>query len=192
MEILLSELGVGRSIQTDSGPEMALFLRPSHVMDHLSTAPHLRPNFDALPIKTARVFKQQLQQSGVVAVQSDKPIEDVEKRIFNRRHGHMTALSLAKFKSLDFTPRQCRPTTAHPRSAKPPRSHEARLVRAFFLVIPTQTGHRDRSRSVLRALSPLWVDHGQLRADKAECFGALCSHRSAMPPFLCRSWAGAG
>ncbi|MEF9406988.1 hypothetical protein V4891_25540, partial [Ralstonia solanacearum species complex bacterium KE055] len=46
MEILLSELDAGRfehphcwdTIQTDSGREMALFLRPSHVMDHLSTA----------------------------------------------------------------------------------------------------------------------------------------------------------
>ncbi|MGA3768821.1 hypothetical protein ACQUJZ_22570 [Ralstonia pseudosolanacearum] len=108
MEILLSELDAGRyqyphcwdTIQTDSGREMALFLRPSHVMDHLSTAPHLRPKFDALPIKTARVFKQQLLQSGVVAVQSCKQMEDVEKRIFNRRHGHMAALSLAKLEKL--------------------------------------------------------------------------------------------
>lgn len=108
MEILLSELDAGRyqyphcwdTIQTDSGREMALFLRPSHVMDHLSTAPHLRPKFDALPIKTARVFKQQLLQSGVVAVQSGKAMEDVEKRIFKHRHGHMTALSLAKLEKL--------------------------------------------------------------------------------------------
>jgi hypothetical protein len=40
-------------------------------MDHLSTAPHLSALFDALAIKTARVFKQQL-QSGVVAVQGGK------------------------------------------------------------------------------------------------------------------------
>lgn len=108
MEILLSELDAGRyqyphcwdTIQTDSGREMALFLRPSHVMDHLSTATHLRPKFDSLPVKTARVFKQQLLQSGVVAVQNGKPMEDVEKRIFNRRHGHMTALNLAKLEKL--------------------------------------------------------------------------------------------
>ncbi|MCT7315251.1 toprim domain-containing protein [Ralstonia sp. CHL-2022] len=108
MEILLSELDAGRyqypftwdTIQTDSGREMALFLRPSHVMDHLSTAPHLRPKFDGLPIKTARVFKQQLLQSGVVAVHGGKQMDDVEKRIFNRRHGHMTALSLAKLEKL--------------------------------------------------------------------------------------------
>ncbi|MHA6895566.1 hypothetical protein ACQUJT_15995 [Ralstonia pseudosolanacearum] len=71
-------------------------------MDHLAAAPHLRPKFDALPIKTARVFKQQLLQSGVVVAQGGKAIEDVEKRIFNRRHGRMTALSLTKLEKLNL------------------------------------------------------------------------------------------
>lgn len=46
------------------------------------------------------MFKQQLLQSGVVAMQNGKQMEDVEKRIFNRRHGHMTALSLVKLEKL--------------------------------------------------------------------------------------------
>lgn len=104
MEILLSELDAGRfehphcwdTIQTDSGREMALFLRPSHVMDHLSTAMHLRGKFDALPIKTARVFKQQLLQSGVVPQHGGKRLEDVEKRILGRRCAHMAAISLPR------------------------------------------------------------------------------------------------
>ncbi|WP_011298355.1 toprim domain-containing protein [Cupriavidus necator] len=109
MEILLSELDAGRyqyphcwdMVPADgAGREMALFLRPSHVMDHISTAPHLRTKFDSLPVKTARVFKQQLLQSGVVAAHGGKLMEDVEKRIFNRRHGHMTALSVAKLEQL--------------------------------------------------------------------------------------------
>ncbi|ARS55503.1 hypothetical protein ACI2S5_24185 [Ralstonia nicotianae] len=71
MEILLSEFDAGGyqyphcwdTIQTDSGREMALFLRPKS---------------DALPIKTAWVFKPQLLQSGMVAVQSGKAMEDME------------------------------------------------------------------------------------------------------------------
>ncbi|MFC0127159.1 toprim domain-containing protein [Ralstonia solanacearum] len=104
MEILLSELDAGRfehphcwdTIQTDSGREMALFLRPSHVMDHLSTAVHLRGKFDALPIKTARVFKSQLLQSGVVPQHGGKRLDDVEKRILGRRCAHMAAISLPR------------------------------------------------------------------------------------------------
>lgn len=84
----------------DGGKEMALFLRPSHVMDHISTAPHLRQKFDALPIKTARIFKQQLLQSGVVPTQGGKLMEDVEKRQFGRRLAHMTAISLPRLARL--------------------------------------------------------------------------------------------
>ncbi|MBV8271640.1 MAG: toprim domain-containing protein [Cupriavidus sp.] len=109
VEIVLSELAAGRfdfprcwdTIQTDDGgKEMALFLRPGHVMDHISTATHLRPKFDALPIKTARVFKQQLLQSGVVPTHGGKLLDDVEKRIHGRRHAHMMALSVSRLERL--------------------------------------------------------------------------------------------
>lgn len=109
VEIVLSELAAGRfdfprcwdTVQTDDGgKEMALFLRPGHVMDHISTAPHLRTKFDALPIKTARVFKQQLLQSGVVPTHGGKLLDDVEKRIHGRRHAHMMALSLSRLERL--------------------------------------------------------------------------------------------
>ncbi|WP_055326603.1 hypothetical protein [Ralstonia solanacearum] len=39
-------------------------------------------------------------QSAEVAVPGGKQMEDAEKRIFNRRHGHMAALSLAKLERL--------------------------------------------------------------------------------------------
>jgi len=103
MEILLSELEAKRyehpyTWDTLKGPsgkaEMALFIRPNHVMDHLSTAPHLRAKFDALPVKTGRIFKAQLLQSGAVLA------DDAEKTIRGRRTGHLTAISLAKLEQL--------------------------------------------------------------------------------------------
>lgn len=109
MEILLSELAARRFefprcwgiVETDDGgKEMALFVRPSHIMDHISTAPHLRPKFDALPIKTARIFKQQLLQSGVVPTHAGKPLDDVERRQFGRRLAHMTAISVPRLERL--------------------------------------------------------------------------------------------
>jgi len=108
MDVLLSELAARRfefprcwdTVQTDEGNVMALFVRPSHVMDHISTAPHLRQKFDSLPIKTARIFKQQLLQSGVVPKHAGKLLDDVEKRIHGRRHAHMTAISVPSLERL--------------------------------------------------------------------------------------------
>jgi hypothetical protein len=103
MEILLSEIDAKRfahpytwdQIKTDTGhSEMALFVRPNHVMDHISTAPHLRAKFDALPVKTGRIFKAQLLQSGVVVA------DDIERKIHGVRSAHLTAISLAKLEQL--------------------------------------------------------------------------------------------
>ncbi|MEO3953860.1 hypothetical protein ABH309_05275, partial [Chromobacterium piscinae] len=103
MEILLSELEArrydyphcwDRVKHADGHTEMALFIRPNHVMDHLSTAPHLRAKFDALPIKTGRIFKNQLLQSPVVLA------DGVEKTIHGRRQGHLTAISLSQLEKL--------------------------------------------------------------------------------------------
>lgn len=74
--------------------ETVLFLRPGHVMDHLSTAPHLRAKFDALPIKTARVFKQQLMASGAVLT------EDAERTIRGKRTAHLAGISLQSLERL--------------------------------------------------------------------------------------------
>lgn len=103
MEILLSEIEANRfdhpycwdfvNIDSDHN-EMALFLRPGHVMDHISTAPHLRAKFDALPVKTGRVFKQQLQASGVLLE------DDVERTIRGRRTAHLSAISLPRLERL--------------------------------------------------------------------------------------------
>ncbi|WP_374347701.1 hypothetical protein [Chitinimonas sp.] len=105
MEMLLFELaseGVefphrwGRS---DEHGEL-LFLRPGDVMHYLSTANHLRNKFNELPVKSGRILKQQLMESGVVV------IEDIEKDWRGKRIGHMQGISLDKLKrfGLEATP----------------------------------------------------------------------------------------
>lgn len=103
MEILLSELeskrydhpyAWGNAVNESGHSELALFLRPAHVMDHISTAPHLRSKFDSLPIKTGRVFKQQLMGSGVVIE------EDAERTIRGYRTAHLAAISIKRLEKI--------------------------------------------------------------------------------------------
>mgnify|MGYP001269028244 FL=1 len=63
-------------------------------MDHLSTASHLRAKFDSLPVKTGRVFKDQLMKSGVALA------DEVEKTIRCQRARHLTAISLSRLEKL--------------------------------------------------------------------------------------------
>ncbi|WOB74098.1 toprim domain-containing protein [Achromobacter xylosoxidans] len=109
MEIVLSEIEArrflfpytfDRVVDDDGQDQMALFLRPNHVMDHLSTAPHLRAKFDGLPIKTGRIFKEQLMKSGVVATAGGRPMDEVEKRIRGQRAARLTAIRLDKLAQL--------------------------------------------------------------------------------------------
>jgi len=99
MEIALSEIesdrylhprGFGTRKDKEDHEEELLFIRPTDIMDHISTAVHLRPKFDALPIKKAGTFKKQLLKSGIVVA------EDVERRIGSRRCAHMMGLSIQK------------------------------------------------------------------------------------------------
>lgn len=103
MEILLSEIEANKYehpycwdvLRDNAGqPQVCLFLRPQHVMDHISTAPHLRQKFDHLPIKTGRIFKRQLMESGVVLA------DDIERTVRSRRSAHMTAISLERLERL--------------------------------------------------------------------------------------------
>ncbi|MDR1890025.1 MAG: toprim domain-containing protein [Zoogloeaceae bacterium] len=87
--------GAGEAAANAAGaPHVALLLRPAHVMDHLSTAPHLRAKFDALPIKSGRVFKNQLMSSGVVVG------EELERTIRGHRTAHLVAISLERIERL--------------------------------------------------------------------------------------------
>ena len=108
MEILLSELEAKRyeypyawdNVKTDAGTETILYLRPNHVMDHLSTSSHLRAKFDALPVKTGRIFKQQLMASGVVATAGGKPIDNADKIIRGQRTARLTGIRLSQLEAL--------------------------------------------------------------------------------------------
>lgn len=103
MEILLSELEANRyeyphtweMLKDENGdPKICLIIRTSHIMDHLSTANHLRDKFNHLPIKTHKVFKNQLLQSKVVFK------EDIERTVKGARRAHMTAISLSELEKL--------------------------------------------------------------------------------------------
>lgn len=100
MEILLSELDAKRFehpfLWEKVNGHWALMLRANHVMDHISTANHLRDKYNHLPIKTGRVFKRQLMASGVVL----SGMEDIERTIRGRRTAHLTAISLEALEKL--------------------------------------------------------------------------------------------
>jgi len=67
-----------------------LLLRTSDVMHHLATTPALRDVYNALPIKSDRIFRKQL-------VQAEVTVGDAHERtIGQRRVSHLTALSLSK------------------------------------------------------------------------------------------------
>lgn len=103
MEILLSELDAKRFehpfLWERQGSGWALCIRPNHIMDHISTANHLRDKYNHLPIKTGRVFKRQLMASGVVV----PGMEDIERTISSRRTAHLTAISLSELEKLGLS-----------------------------------------------------------------------------------------
>lgn len=97
LEIALSEIAAGTFrhpylVDTFDG-EMALIIRPGHVMDHLAHSPGLRAAWDACPIKSARVFRRQLDQAEVVLS------HEAQRVIDSRRWGHMTALSVPRLEA---------------------------------------------------------------------------------------------
>lgn len=65
-----------------------LLLRPTHCMAHLSQTGALRAKFDALPVKTAKVFAGQLERAGVIAQSG------IERSISRARVAHLYAISL--------------------------------------------------------------------------------------------------
>ncbi len=61
-------------------------------MQHLSQNNALRNKFDAMPVKSARVFHRQLERAGVIAC------DDIERTINRSRVAHMQALSLNRLR----------------------------------------------------------------------------------------------
>lgn len=76
--------------------EDCLLLRTSHVIDHLAHTPALREKWNALPVKSDRVFKKQMRAAGVLMSDaSGEPLE-IERTINHRRIGHLVPISLSK------------------------------------------------------------------------------------------------
>lgn len=92
VDTLLSEIARGTFrypfVFDEIDEERVLCVRTSHVMDHIRTEHPLREFWDALPVKSDRVFKRALQTAGVLAD------EDVERACDKKRVAHMVAMSL--------------------------------------------------------------------------------------------------
>ena len=69
-----------------------LMVRTSDVMHHMKTRPALRDIWNALPVKSDRVFKRQLTQAEVI-------VGDVERTIGTKRVAHLAAISLTKLET---------------------------------------------------------------------------------------------
>ena len=94
MEILLSEISAGNykhpyKFCYEAGEDV-LCVRTSHVMDHIAHSMPLRDRWNALPIKSDRVFKRQLRQADVLVSES------VERVISGRRENRLAAISLER------------------------------------------------------------------------------------------------
>lgn len=99
-EIIFGEIDARRydypmSYDTVDGKSVIL-IRPKHMMDHIHHSSNLKSRWDALPIKTAKVFLKQMQLAGVI-VNDDKgkPVER-ERTVNGKRISHMMALDLDK------------------------------------------------------------------------------------------------
>lgn len=78
----------------DLDGEPVLILRVGHVLDHFQTETRLREQWNALPVKSARVFRKQIAAAGLIV--KDEIDRVINTRASNRRYAHLTALSLAK------------------------------------------------------------------------------------------------
>lgn len=72
-----------------------LLIRHKHMMQHIQHSTHLRQRWDALPIKTPKVFLNQMLAAEAVITDNGKPIER-ERSIGRERIGHMLMLDLEK------------------------------------------------------------------------------------------------
>ncbi len=98
LEIILGEIDRGQfaapfKFELADDGDIWLFIRATHCMQHISQSTALRGKYDALPVKSARVFHRQLQRAGVVAK------DDVERTIRRSRIAHMQALSLNRLRA---------------------------------------------------------------------------------------------
>ena len=99
LKTLASEIEAGTypypcAVRQHHGHGLYLFIRPSHVMQHLAHSPTLRNMWSWLPIKSGRAFRRQLQDADLVAV------SHTEKSIRNQRVPHLIGLSVQRLEQL--------------------------------------------------------------------------------------------
>ena len=98
LEILLSEISAGNYRHPFAWDEHegnnVLLVRTSHVMDHIAHTNSLRDKWNALPVKSDRVFKRQLLEAGVLAKDHDGQLKEFEKTVRGRREAHMVGLDM--------------------------------------------------------------------------------------------------
>lgn len=78
--------------------ELCLLIRTSHIMQHISQSPALKGKFDSLPVKSDRVLKKQMKDSGVVLK------EPVEKTINGKRVSNFVALGVENLREFGLHP----------------------------------------------------------------------------------------
>lgn len=105
-DIILSEIDRGQfhhpfmfdHVDTDGvliEQKEVLLIRPSHIMDHIAHTPALRDRWNALPIKTHRVYKRQLIQANVLLMrENSKETLPFERTINRSRVSNMVAMDL--------------------------------------------------------------------------------------------------
>lgn len=103
VEILINEIDA-RSFEfpyawdkvrnADGELEAVLCVRVENVMHHIHTAPHLRQKSEPLAVKTATIFKRQLQNSGAML------LDGIERTIRGKRIRNMVAISVPHLERL--------------------------------------------------------------------------------------------
>ena len=100
METALSEIAAGKFSYPYKWDgiegEPCLCVRTSHIMDHLAHTSALRDKWNALPVKSDRVFKKQITNAGVLIGEKG---EEYERKVGERRISHMVAISLEKLET---------------------------------------------------------------------------------------------
>lgn len=95
MRTILNEISSGHYRQPyktwfDDENRPVLVIRPAHIMHHLRSSVYLRETWNALPVKSDRVLKQQLQHAGVILHERLNPV------INNKQENHLVGLSVDK------------------------------------------------------------------------------------------------
>ena len=102
LEILLSEISKKSFLHpytwdhfetADGRTHYGLVIRTSHVIDHIRHSSHLRGRFDALPVKSDRVFKSQLRDAGMFLA------DDIERSVNGQRLAHAVALGVERMEA---------------------------------------------------------------------------------------------